>query len=268
MKKILVILMMVLSCMTNMTAQYKMNVKLNDGSIIDYFVEDIQEITWTYDEEVMDDSILINATTYGGMTKSMIISGNWSKELVWSEDDLFYIGENDFRLISGAGCSTGTFKGKAPKDGVYEICYPSSYDGNSFPLHQYYYEGGLKDIPMTGSVVISNGQATGLVEFKPIGGLLSIKVTSENSEVMKRISIEANELPGKIILDCGNGVKLTEESFFYILMPEGTYKGVAIEMENIDGKICIKKLAETKELPVMRGAITQITFSSAEFVEK
>ena len=133
-------------------------------------------------------------------------------------------------------------------------------EGNVFltlPSTQTYITGGVKEFPMVGFSAANPTEMK--LDFSPVCGVLKFKLRgSKAGNVLRSISLSANEdLCGPfeltntdgiwsskvsggsktVNLNCGAGVALStsEDKFFYICLPEGTYTGMKIVFNFADG---------------------------------
>ena len=211
----------------------------------------------------IDGNCIITASTESSLTKTAL-KGDDEKgyEVVWSEGDSFKIGDNTFTLTAGEGTTNGSFEGTAPLDGTYDVYYPSTYDGSTWPAEQTYTEGNITGSPMKAEVTITDGKASESIKFKNEGGIL--RLTVKGTATVKSINISATELSKAIILNCGNGVELdnTNGTVFHIAMPLGSYTKTSIQFTTTSGSTCTKTL-KSSALAIERSKITPASFTAS-----
>ncbi|MCQ2198044.1 MAG: hypothetical protein MJZ60_11040, partial [Bacteroidaceae bacterium] len=233
--------------------------------------------------QVSDKTITISASTESNATRTALADdGEGGYDVVWSTGDVITIGDKTFTLSSTPGTTKGTFTGKDPANGKFDVWYGIS--SASLPAMQTYKAGEITNSPMHASVDITDGVAS-IVDFKNLCGLF--KLSLKGTATVKSITISANEpVAGEftvgtdggavleesaddksITLDCGDGVTLTESATdFFIAMPAGTYTGVSITLTDDAGKVCVKKLSSTKNLVITRSNITPASFTASTFM--
>lgn len=259
--------------------------------------------------ENTDKPFILFATTESG-TKTEL-SWNDQKEhydVVWSEGDEFSVFKTvaitnpntlnlepkianigNFKLIEGAGTTSGTFEGSST--GVGLMAYYPATDVENFAdimstwpaTTQTYTAGKITNSPMIASFTIAANShktkrpAPTTVTFTNLGGILRLTVKNEENVSIKKITVCANELENPITLDCsngGSGVALTAEGVeFNIAMPSAdgfseesgkdvlaSYSNVSIYLTDTNGKVCCKS-PKAPTLDIARSQITNASFS-------
>ena len=277
MKKYFVWSIVVLLSVFSVNAQYKMHVNMKNGSTIDVFVSEIENITWDLEGEETtkpenDGKAVISAFIENeyNSTRTALKGDNTSGyDVVWSTGDQFAVGGQIFTLESGEGTTKGTFTGPLPADNEYTAYYPSNYDGTTWPSYQTYTENNIMGLPMTASVTIKDGKVPASVNFTYVGGILRLTMRNDSegkSRSVKSITVLAQELSDPITLDCGTGVALTSEGVpFHIAMPAINYSDVTIQIMDTNGAVCVKHL-KGKTLDITRSTITTASFAVLSFV--
>ena len=147
--------------------------------------------------------------------------------------------------------------------------YPASIAGGLLPEIQMYNAAGPLEAPMAAK------SPTRYLQFKPICGLLEIKLASAIGDIkLTELRLEASQpLCGsfsindefvaratgntQITLDCGNGVAVGSEPVsFWLSVPQGNYSGLTLEVRTNDGRTENFTLAEGKSVEVIRAEVT------------
>ena len=206
---------------------------------------------------------IITASTESNLTKTSLSGDDTNGyEVVWSEGDSFVIGGNTFTLTAGEGTINGTFEGNAPADNKYTVYYPSTYDGETWPVSQTYTKDNITGSPMKAEVTITDGKASESIKFKNGGGIL--RLTVKGTAKVTSIKVSAAELSKAITLNCGDGVELdnTDGTVFHIAMPAGSYSKTSIQFKTTSGSICTKTL-KSSTLDIKCSEITTASFSTS-----
>ena len=201
---------------------------------------------------------VITAFTEENLTKTTL-DGNDTEgyEVIWTEGDKFYIGENKFTLIDGEGTTKGTFQGTLPTDGTYSVSYNEG-NGN-WPTFRIHSEDRIICGPMTATVTISDGKVSEPLKFRNEGGILrlTLKGTATVTEIIVYIGTKQYNFR------CGGGVSLDNENgkVFYLPLPADTYGEPLLQFYTIDGLDIRKQMKYGKTLVIERSKITDISLS-------
>lgn len=202
-------------------------------------------------------------------------------QVLWSEGDQITLVNGFlsfvFTLSQGAESTRGTFVGTCP-DGEYQVFYgidvlqSGRFDCNGSNL--------TCPAPMMANITVSDGVAS-MASFRNLCGLL--RLTLKGSGIVKDIKVHADlPLNGPFsidekkgyaviertygpenyenILDCGDGVELTETGKeFFIPMPQNEYDNVRIVIADFAGNTCTKTLQVGKTLNITRAMITPVS---------
>lgn len=216
--------------------------------------------------------------------------------VVWSKDDVIYIDNNKYTLVSGDGTGDAQFSGvqldythgsgwlSRDQAKTYTAYYgfdaPNNY---SFPEVQEYNSKNVSYVPMQASITVKTDYSIqqDLIEFKNLCGLLRITLR-DNSRRISKIQVTAAEaMAGKInttisnnslsisgtsksiTLDCGeNGVALSSKGTdFYIAMPVKNYSSFAIKITDSNRNSVTKRL-KSGTLSIVRSQITPVTLTN------
>lgn len=231
--------------------------------------------------------VAIVATIEGSADTKTSLSGDDASgyQVLWSEGDRITLVKGfesyEFTLSQGEGTTRGTFVGTCT-DGEYQVYYgrdgmlSGRFDCNESNL--------TCTAPMMASITVSDGVAS-MASFRNLCGLL--RLTLKGNGIVKDIKVQANRPvngPFSIdaregyaviersfgsenyenILDCGDGVWLTEEGTeFFIPMPQDEYDDVRIVITDFAGNTCTKTLKAGRTLNIVRAKFTPVILNAA-----
>ena len=231
---------------------------------------------------------IFTAVIEQGPTKTTLTSEN---KVNWVAGDLINVNGAGYSAEPMIPASKATFRhisGNAPLSGPYTAIYPADlYDTKTgcfaFP-EVIAYKAGQLNTPMyawSGKEELS---------FKNISGVIQLSLYSCEEDVVKTITVTANESitgPFKVILkedgtpsvdfsgegksvtiDCGEGVKLSAEpTEFYIPIPEGRYsEGMRITVDN--GEKTIFDQETVMPVEIFRNTIYHLDFGKLDALYK
>ncbi len=178
--------------------------------------------------------------------------------VLWAVGDKIMIGSKEYELISGEGTTNATFLGDLPgADGEYEVFYPSTYNGTTWPNQKYTGDADISGAPMVATATVSNGEIAAL-SFQNVGGIL--RYTFKGSKTIRSINFKGQGLD--ITLNCGSGVALTSEgTVFNIALPEGTYSNATLNVVATDGTMATKTASTFK---VGQNKVSLATFEAGD----
>lgn len=204
------------------------------------------------------------------------------KQLFWAQGDSIsingcvYLAEQ-----SGAKTTFSPLSSQAQGD-LYSALYPASiYKAGKFvlPRVQTFQKGSLRVFPMYAE------SSSKSLSFVNICGLLAIKVNGDDNEVVKQIEVSADDAAmcgeftvvgnaavlteqaenekRSVILDCGSGVALSDNSLFYVAIPPGSYSGLTVRATVSNGTYTRTFILEAvKKATVARNVIYNIGYST------
>ncbi len=193
----------------------------------------------------------------------------------WKEGDEITVNDNQYAATTAGQLSDfyviDGVETLDKKSGPFVAWYPAGIAQQELPYVQAYQAGGPFEVPMMAS------SSTMYLEFKPICGLLEIKLSTslEGIEVSTLELVADKPLSGDftideagkalldgpaengILLECEPAVPLsTEPVSFWVSLPEGEYNSLEIRMTAADGRTQEFILAEGQKAPVLCGRIT------------
>lgn len=161
----------------------------------------------------------------------------------------------------------------------YIAYYPGDLMNLELPSVQKYCGADPVDVPMMAK------SPTMYLEFKPICGLMEIKLATELEDVkVASLRITADHpLSGGfyvdddynavvvgsegITLDCGNGVALgSEPRTFWVSVPPGVYSDVKIQLTATDGRTQLFTLQKGATVEILRGRVTSCPIELGTFI--
>lgn len=201
-------------------------------------------------------------------------------EVLWSEGDCIYIGDELFELADGAGSTEGTFKGPRLEPDLYDAWYCS--DGMYLTNTQYDLAGSaITGMPMKTCYTIT-GSGEDAAVFSSITGLLRLDLTG--SQQVAYIRVEADQpMAGEFILEDGSAA-ISDDEFnpnymelwcenaplsaqqprsFYLSIPPGCYTGAQVYILDSEGNEYVKALNEA--LSIGRAHMTTLSLDLDDY---
>lgn len=206
-------------------------------------------------------------------------------EVLWAEGDKLLVGGQEFTLVEGAGTTDGVFEGPQLGDGSYEAYYNTTW--RSLPSRREGTEGRIVS-PMYTEVTVTDGCAL-KTYLTNLCGFLALKVNSEEAVKLKFVTVSSNQdmagdfrfsaddtpvleknLRNTITLDCeSSGAQLSSEgSVFYFALPAGSYNDIRLEMIDLNGNVCSKKLTSSQGISISRARLTEMEWDDVSFTSR
>ena len=211
-----------------------------------------------------------------GFTRTAYTPDGYTLKGSWNAGDRIAVrnesGGTAVCLKAASGAAETDFNAEsssAQPEAPYLAFYPAALAEGSLPEIQYYSASGPLEVPMAAK------SPTRYLEFRPICGLLEIKLASEIGDIsLDELRLTSSQpLCGQfsledyftakasggneLILDCGDGVTVGNSPVsLWISVPAGKYKSLGIGLRTGDGRTGEFTLAEDAIVDIVRAEIT------------